>query len=711
MASMRRRLDSLYDRLEDNRLLLAVRNGILMTIPAVMAGSIALLLISIPLDGYQNALQALWGGALYQIFSVAHGATLGSISLLMLLAISYSYADTTRMSGKEIVPLVSLCAYIAFTMGEDLSIHPTIFQSTWLFYAILVALSSSALFVGLLNRLPFHLKTYADGENALFRQVFATILPAAMVIALAAVLNRLLTTLFGGVDLQTLLSDFNAALFSRIGINLGSGLLFILLMHLMWFFGIHGSNILDNVARSVFEPIVEHNCRQIAAGQVPAEIVSKTFFDTFVLFGGCGTMLCLILAIFLCDRRRSVRKLSKIALVPAVFNMNELMMFGIPVVFNPLYFIPFLLTPLVLTLVSYLATFIGLVPHTIHSVEWTTPIFLSGYVATDSAAGSLLQLFNLALGTCIYIPFVKLSQAYQRRRVKEQIFRLTELVKRAEEEGREPQLTTMTGSPGLTAKGLAADLQEAIRSRSLELYYQPQVNSDGKIVGAEALLRWKHNIAGFLYPPLVIALAKEAGLMDQLDAFIIGQTCDDMERLTADFPRPLQVSLNLTAEQIASPKVIDSILQETGRRRFGASQLGVELTEQAMFNISPASSELLDRLRQAGILVLMDDFGMGHSSMMHLQHHQFDVVKLDGALVRDIETNPRSREIVSSILYLSRSLHFQVLAEYVETTAQRDVLRELGCLIYQGWLYSPALPFEELKEYIRRHEAGDAAEE
>lgn len=199
--------------------------------------------------------------------------------------------------------------------------------------------------------------------------------------------------------------------------------------------------------------------------------------------------------------------------------------------------------------------------------------------------------------------------------------------------------------------------------------------------------------------------------MDQLDAFIIGQTCEDMERLAADFPRPLQVSLNLTAEQIASPKVIDRILQETGRRRFDASQLGVELTEQAMFNISPASSELLDRLRQAGILVLMDDFGMGHSSMMHLQHHQFDVVKLDGALVRDIENNPRSREIVSSILYLSRSLHFQVLAEYVETTAQRDVLRELGCLIYQGWLYSPALPFEELKEYIRRHEAGDAAEE
>lgn len=711
MASMRRRLDSLYDRLEDNRLLLAVRNGILMTIPAVMAGSIALLLISIPLDGYQNALRALWGGALYQIFTVVHGATLGSISLLMLLAISYSYADTTRMSGKEIVPLVSLCAYIAFTMGEDLSIHPAIFQSTWLFYAILVAWGSSALFVGLLNRLPFHLKTYADGENALFRQVFATILPAALVIALAAILNRLLTFLCGGVDLHTLLADFNAALFSRIGINLGSGLLFVLFMHLLWFFGIHGSNMLDNVARNVFEPIVEQNFQQIAAGQTPTEIVSKTFFDTFVLFGGCGTMLCLILAVFLCDRRRSMRKLSKIALVPAVFNMNELMMFGIPVVFNPLYFIPFLLTPLVLTLVSYFATLIGLVPHTIHSVEWTTPIFLSGYVATDSAAGSLLQLFNLALGTCIYIPFVKLSQTYQKRRAKEQIFRLTELVKRAEKEGREPHLTTLTGSPGLTAKGLVADLQEAIRSRSLELYYQPQVNSDGEIVGAEALLRWKHNIAGFLYPPLVISLAKEAGLMDQLDAFIIGQTCEDMERLAADFPRPLQVSLNLTAEQIASPKVIDRILQETGRRRFDASQLGVELTEQAMFNISPASSELLDRLRQAGILVLMDDFGMGHSSMMHLQHHQFDVVKLDGALVRDIENNPRSREIVSSILYLSRSLHFQVLAEYVETTAQRDVLRELGCLIYQGWLYSPALPFEELKEYIRRHEAGDAAEE
>lgn len=97
-------------------------------------------------------------------------------------------------------------------------------------------------------------------------------------------------------------------------------------------------------------------------GQAPTEIATKTFFDTFVLFGGCGTLLCLVVAIFLCDRRKNVRGLSKMALVPVLFNINELMMFGVPIVLNPIYLVPFLCTPLVLTVISYLATLAGLVP-------------------------------------------------------------------------------------------------------------------------------------------------------------------------------------------------------------------------------------------------------------------------------------------------------------------------------------------------------------
>lgn len=104
------------------------------------------------------------------------------------------------------------------------------------------------------------------------------------------------------------------------------------------------------------------NLARLAAGMAPTEIRHKTFFDTFVLFGGCWTLLCLVVAIFLCDRRKNVRGLSKMALVPVLFNINELIMFGVPIVLNPIYLVPFLCTPLVLTVISYLATLAGLVP-------------------------------------------------------------------------------------------------------------------------------------------------------------------------------------------------------------------------------------------------------------------------------------------------------------------------------------------------------------
>ena len=111
----------------------------------------------------------------------------------------------------------------------------------------------------------------------------------------------------------------------------------------------------------------------------------------------------------------------------------------------------------------------------------------------------------------------------------------------------------------------------------------------------------------------------------------------------------------------------------------------------------------LRQLRETGTHILLDDFGMGHSSLSYLQNSPFDVVKLDGSLVGDVDTNERSREILSSILYLSRQLHFHVIAEYVETTEQREALHKLGCVCYQGYLYSPAVPFESFCAFAEEY--------
>ena len=129
----------------------------------------------------------------------------------------------------------------------------------------------------------------------------------------------------------------------------------------------------------------------------------------------------------------------------------------------------------------------------------------------------------------------------------------------------------------------------------------------------------------------------------------------------------------------------------------------MELTEQTALSGTKAMMDLLFGLRKFGAKLILDDFGMVHSSMLYLQNNEFDIVKLDGSLVRELLTNARCTQIISSIVYLSNSLGFSMIAEFVETETQRDKLLEIGCTIYQGYLYSPALPFAEFLHYLEQH--------
>lgn len=688
--------------IENNQIFLAIRNGMILAIPLITVGSIALLLMSIPIPAYQNLLESFLGGAVRDFFRIIQNSTLGVISLILLLTISFSYEQLADSNGRGVAPLVSLGAYLAYTSDVKQGINVQVFQSIWLFNAIVVAIISSVLFCKLCKWMPIRPR-YTNGADSTFNVVLSGLPSACITICLFVLLNIVMVKLFGQPNFQKIVSEQITQLFNDMDRNLWSGFLFVFLLHFMWFFGIHGGNVLDDVVKGVFGSGAQTNLHLIQSGQVPTEILSKSFFDTFVLFGGCGTILCLIIAIFIWDRRKSVSGLTKMAALPALFNINELIVFGLPVVLNPVFFLPFILTPLVLTAVSYLATVMGLVPYVLHSVEWTTPIFLSGYAATGSVAGSILQFVNLVIGILIYMPFVKLSRNRFFKNRKEQLDGLTDYIKECEKTGSKPDLLSKRCRYNSIAKILIGDLRHAMKSHQLELYYQPQMGNDGRIVGAEALLRWKHRIVGFIYPPLVIALAEEGGFLDEVELQIAEAACSSLSRLNEQFSVPFCLSFNITARQLDTPGMIDCVRRLVGQYRFGRGQLGVELTEQTALSSSPLMMERLVFLQEMGVQVIMDDFGMGHSSMMYLQNNQFDVVKLDGSLIQQIGNNKRCGDIISSILYLSRSLDFHVLAEYVETQEQKKLLENLGCSYYQGYLYSPALPFDDLVSYIQEH--------
>lgn len=693
---------SVDQRLEARPLLVAVRRGLIYMIPLILLGSVALLVLSLPVPAYQQLMTTVFGAQWTDLCDYIRDGTFGVLSLIMVLTVSYAHAEEYALRHHhDVSPIiassVSLASLIALSGISRDGFSLSSFGAVGVFAALAVAVTASALFLQLGSLKFLRIKAFTDGANSTFNSAITSIYPAAITVTVFAAINRALAGIFGIEDIQAFVSRAFSQLVVGVNSPFWSGVLFILLIHLFWFLGMHGSNLLEPVAQSVFVPALVANQVAISLGQTPSAIFTKTFFDTFVLMGGCGTALCLVLAVLLAGRQKNRRRLARLSLAPVLFNINELIVFGLPIVLNPIYLVPFLVTPLALTLTSYLAVHSGLVPPTSHLVEWTTPVLLSGYASTGAIRGSLLQLLNLAIGTLCYVPFVRLAERVADARVKRSLHRVYAQLDGARQQvGAAGGLLSRHDDIGDIARSLAADLDYDLSRGRLMLHYQPQVDYAGNVFGLEALLRWKHESYGFIYPPLVIALAEESQLIDKLGSFVLETACADQERLRERGLGGICISVNVSARQLDDERFLGNLQETMRRHQTSPGALEVEITEQLALTSSSKVFEQIKAIRKLGVRLAMDDFGMGHSSLLYLKEYEFDTVKLDGSLVREILVNSNCRNIISSIVSLGQSLHYTVVAEYVEQEAQRQLLHELGCDRYQGYLYSKALPLEQL---------------
>ena len=708
MAVMRNfiRLYTLYDeKFYKYPAFIAIRRGLIYMIPTAMIGSFALLLSSFPLPAYQSAMQSIFGDQWGVLFTFIKNGTFSIISLIVVICISHSYAvekgyQTSNNASPLITSIVALSSFFALSgIGrEDFSISS--FGVVGVFIAIMVSVLSSMLFLKLSGIKVLQIKVLSAGANAFFNLSIASIIPAALTILVFAAVNHMLNLFFQITDVQEFLSGLMYGLFSGIKSPLISGFLFILLIHLFWFFGLHGSNILEPVAQSIYMPALDINQHLITASQQPTEVFTKTFFDTFVLMGGCGAAICLVIAVFIAGRFKNQTRLAKLSAAPVLFNINELIVFGMPIVFNPVYLIPFILVPMLLTATSYLAVTLGFVPYTRNMVEWTTPILLSGYAATGSVAGSLLQVVNVAIGTAIYVPFVKLARIVSEVQMKNNLKKVYDLFSLNEKKETPPILLMRHDEIGMICRFLAADFEHDLKSNKLELHYQPQVDYDGTVSGVEALLRWKHDSYGYVHPPLIIALAEEAGLIDKLGGWIFDTACRDLKKMNRMGLSGIIMSVNVSAVQLENVNFAKDLAELLTENHLMPGLVRIEITERTALTGSKRAIDQITAIRQLGVMLAMDDFGMGHSSLVYLKEYEFDTIKLDGSLVKEVTSNSSCRSILSSIVFLGKSLNHSIIAEYVETEEQREALHTLGCDIYQGYLYSKAVPYKELIDFI-----------
>ena len=671
--------------IENNTVLSAIKKGFLLVIPVVLTGSFALLLLNFPAAAYQDFLAAFGGGILVSFLNFIIDSTTGFLSLYLVLAISYFYSDA--LAGENftlrIVSMVAACAcFIASFGGEGGSLTLSCFGTTGVFTAMVCSVLATRLFFALDLGAFRRYRSYSAGNDIHFRSSMSAILPVAVCIVVFAVGNLLLQKLFHVGNLNDLISGLLFRAFGGLRQEPGNGVVFLLLLDLLWVFGIHGGNALDPVAQTVF------------ADGASAGVISKSFLDNFAVLGGSGATLCLVLAMLIVSRQKGSRQLAYSAAPLALFNINEILVFGLPVVLNPVLAVPFILTPIVSMLVSYAAVISGWMPAVQATVNWTTPVFFSGYLATGSWKGSAVQLVTVALGTLIYLPFVRLSEHIQEGREDYLIHELTAHFRDQEQSGGRPRYLERNGSLGIIAKGIVSQLRTDVRADAIPVFYQPQVDADGRVVGAEALLRWEFG-GSRLYPPLVVALAQEDGCFQDLTWSILNTVCRDIPALRRQFGDHIHVSMNIVADQLDNQTFTERVIHLS--EELGVCQnLVLEVTEETSLANLPNITANIERFGACGIVLAIDDFSMGQTSLNYLRNNRFRYVKLDGGLVLQVLENSRSREIIGSITALGNSLGFQVIAEFVESVAIRDALLELGCTMFQGYLYSPAVPLAEL---------------
>ncbi len=686
---MREKLYRATYKIEDNFFLTVVRHGLTMMIPFLLVGGIACALLNLPFSGYQAFLALPQCAPITSFLTMINQGTYGLFSIAVVVTISLSYGMERNERPDQIAMylVVSLGAY-----GTQLNLSSEDFNLSLLgvsgcFSALLIALFSCYFFTFLRKCTAFSLSKYTAGMVSICASAIHTILPAAIIIGFVALCNQFLISVLHVANLPELFSLFFCALFEHLDNDFWSGLLYTLLLHLLWLFGMHGSNILEPVAQTTF-------------AFSPDTIFSKSFFDTYVVMGGCGTTVCVLIALLLFFRRDRMGRLAKLASFTVIFNLNEVLNFGIPIILNPILGIPFLLTPVAVYIITYGATYFHLVPPVMQNVPWTTPVLFSGYFATGSIRGSILQFVCIAAGIAIYLPFLRLHRQSQESYARELLKRLVTKLQEMEEKKEAPNFLARTDKLGLTAHMLLNDLKEALKNHSLYLLYQPQVDSAGNCIGSEALLRWNHPTYGLIYPPLTIALAKEGELLPSLESQLFDMTGQAIRTISDVYPKPFKISMNITASSLLWD-IEECIAECLQKYDIPAEALWLEITEQDVLLNSDDVIQKLKRLRDKGHTLLIDDFGMGHTSLLYLQSNFFKVVKLDGSLIRTLLDQPTNQKIVSSIAELGKKLDVEVIAEYVETKEQQKKLLELGCHWYQGYLYSRPIPLEEFIAYLK----------
>ncbi|MGC6767493.1 PTS sugar transporter subunit IIC [Enterococcus sp. LJL51] len=396
------------DKISNNKYLKAISNGLMATLPVNIIGSLALLLAVLPIEGWKNFIASInIGGYL----SAGYSMTVGVISIYAAFLVGHRLATEFNQSA---VPagIVSLFAFLMMTplvtLEETTTLDMSKLGAGGLFTAMICGLVFARIYCFILEK-NIAIKMPA-GVPQFVTDTFAGLIPAIISGFIAIIISWLFSfTSYG--SFSDFIYQILATPLQSLSSSVGSLLFIVLIQMVLWFFGIHGSLVVGSFVTALYLPMDVQNMDALSAGAARSDlpnILSKSFYDLFAGIGGAGGTLALIIVILLVAKSKQARTVANLSAVPGLFTINEPMIFGLPLILNPIMAIPFILTPLVQTLVAYIAIWSGLFPRLSGiQVPFGTPIFLNGFLAGGWQI-ALLQLICVLAGCLLYLPFVKI---------------------------------------------------------------------------------------------------------------------------------------------------------------------------------------------------------------------------------------------------------------------------------------------------------------
>lgn len=414
-------------KLGAQRHLVAVRDGFVAMIPITMIGALATLVNNLPIPAYQNFMKNTFGETWTTLGGDLWWGSIATMALFLVVGVAYNLAKSYDEDGLQ-AGLIALSIFFVMSpqvanivteAGDKVSgwgfVPSGYISNSALFTAIVIGLLATEIFVKLSRIKKINIKM-PDGVPPAVARSFAKLIPGMLTIAIFGAIGLLIKTLSGGLFLNDLLNTYLAAPLKGAADSLGSTMLITFFIHALWTIGLHGANIAMPITETLLMDLGAENAALAQAGATEGfHTLAGAFLDAFVYLGGSGMILGLIIALIIAGRRR--KDMIALGLAPSVFNISEPVIFGLPIVLNPIYMIPFVLAPVVCSAVAYLAIDMGLVmPVIAAKIPWVTPPILGGFLATGHWTGAVLAAVNLLISIVIYIPFVIASEKIDKRK-------------------------------------------------------------------------------------------------------------------------------------------------------------------------------------------------------------------------------------------------------------------------------------------------------